>query len=168
MKRKMNDILARNIDSKFDYKCVSLLSDKGDMKQWARNNRRVLRNNATTQELMVAADLEKRHIKFHTQEPIYLAEIDKVIFADFILPKGKILLEIDGNYHSKLNQRTEDLIRDAYLKARGYTVVRFGNDEVGNERYEAIIQCFRKTPENTRKAIRRILRREQREAKYAE
>lgn len=71
-----------------------------------------------------------------------------------------ILLEIDGGYHSTLKQRTEDYARDSCLKELGYVVVRFNNDEIGEERYDGILQCFRKNPENTRRAIRRILKRE--------
>ena len=60
-------------------------------------------------------------IKFRRQVPI-----GKYI-ADFVCVDAKLVVEIDGSQHAELDY---DLERSAELKARGFRVLRFWNDDV--------------------------------------
>jgi very-short-patch-repair endonuclease len=60
-------------------------------------------------------------IKFRRQVPI-----GKYV-ADFVCVDAKLVVEIDGSQHAESNY---DLERSAELKARGFRVLRFWNDDV--------------------------------------
>lgn len=48
--------------------------------------------------------------------------------ADFFCKELKLIIEIDGSAH--IMQEEADKRRDDYLAGRGYTTLRFANDEV--------------------------------------
>ena len=50
--------------------------------------------------------------------------------ADFICIPARLVIEVDGGYHSNPQQRMLDEIRTTYLEERGYRVMRFSNSEV--------------------------------------
>jgi very-short-patch-repair endonuclease len=60
-------------------------------------------------------------IKFRRQVPI-----GKFI-ADFICAEARLIIEIDGTQHA---DSPYDRERDAELKARGFRVLRFWNDDI--------------------------------------
>ncbi|WP_353809452.1 endonuclease domain-containing protein [Mesorhizobium sp.] len=60
-------------------------------------------------------------IKFRRQVPV-----GKFI-ADFVCAEASLIVEIDGSQHADSNYDRE---RDAELKARGFRVLRFWNDDV--------------------------------------
>ncbi|RUU15848.1 endonuclease domain-containing protein [Mesorhizobium sp. M6A.T.Ca.TU.002.02.2.1] len=60
-------------------------------------------------------------IKFRRQVPV-----GKFI-ADFVCAEARLIIEIDGSQHADSNHDRE---RDAELKARGFRVLRFWNDDV--------------------------------------
>jgi very-short-patch-repair endonuclease len=70
-------------------------------------------------EVMVWTELRRRQIGwlFRRQHPIgpYL--------VDFACLKLKLIVEIDGSQHQ--DSVVADQIRDAYLAARGWTILRF-------------------------------------------
>ena len=49
---------------------------------------------------------------------------------DFCSRKAKLIIELDGSQH--LEQREYDKERTEYLQSKGYTVLRFWNNEVMN------------------------------------
>src|SRR5258708_33201889 len=49
-------------------------------------------------------------------------------FADFASHQAKIVIEVDGGQHSG---SASDEVRTRYLEANGYRVLRFWNNEVG-------------------------------------
>jgi very-short-patch-repair endonuclease len=52
-------------------------------------------------------------------------------FADFLCRDAKLVIELDGASHD--HRLAEDETRDAYLRSRGYVVLRFQNaDLIGN------------------------------------
>ncbi|MER9095845.1 endonuclease domain-containing protein [Mesorhizobium sp. M0700] len=76
-------------------------------------------------------------IKFRRQVPV-----GKFI-ADFICAEARLIIEIDGSQHADSNYDRE---RDAELKARGFRVLRFWNDDVLrdlNAVYDTIIAYVR-------------------------
>lgn len=50
-------------------------------------------------------------------------------FADFYLPKYKVIWEIDGGYHKTTAQKKKDEKRTAFLESVGIKVVRIQNEE---------------------------------------
>ena len=50
--------------------------------------------------------------------------------VDFACLKSKLIIEVDGGYHSTPQQQAEDETRTAYLQRRGFQVIRFTNEEV--------------------------------------
>src|ERR1051326_748210 len=54
-------------------------------------------------------------------------------FADFASHKCRVVIEVDGGGHGEARQAAFDKARSAYLKSRGYRVLRFWNNEVLQE-----------------------------------
>ena len=50
--------------------------------------------------------------------------------ADFVCLEKKLVIEIDGGYHSTLEQQAYDEERTRYLQTQGYKVLRFTNEAV--------------------------------------
>ena len=50
--------------------------------------------------------------------------------ADFISLKNKLVIEVDGEYHSTPEQHLLDMERTLYLQHKGYRVIRFTNSQV--------------------------------------
>jgi len=63
-------------------------------------------------------------VKFRRQVPIG----DYIV--DFLDPKTKLIIEVDGEYHNSEEQRENDIIRTNYLNKHGYYVLRFTNNDV--------------------------------------
>ncbi len=53
--------------------------------------------------------------------------------ADFICLAKKLIIEIDGLIHQLPKNKENDEVRTLWLKSKGYTVIRFTNEEVINE-----------------------------------
>ena len=63
-------------------------------------------------------------VKFKRQIPL-----GKYI-ADFISYERKLIIEIDGGQHNDEKQKQKDEERTKWFKMRGYTVLRFWNNDV--------------------------------------
>ena len=50
--------------------------------------------------------------------------------ADFACVEDRLVIEIDGGYHSDEMQKLHDEMRTEWLEEFGYQVIRFSNDEV--------------------------------------
>ena len=61
-------------------------------------------------------------LRFRRQHPVghYI--------ADFCCLQKKLIIELDGEYHTKIEQ--EDKKRDDFFKEHGYRILRFTNDNV--------------------------------------
>jgi very-short-patch-repair endonuclease len=75
-------------------------------------------------------------------------------YADFASHKCRVVIEVDGGGHGETRQAAFDKARSAYLKSRGYRVLRFWNNEVLQEIegvmtliYEAVHQQGPPTPD---------------------
>ena len=85
---------------------------------------RRLRVNQTDAETVLWNRIRNRQIngdKFVRQEPIgrYI--------CDFVCREKLIVIEVDGGQHS---ESVRDQVRDRYLRAQGYRVMRFWNNDV--------------------------------------
>jgi very-short-patch-repair endonuclease len=86
---------------------------------------RALRRDATEVEKMIWQHLRQPPFKehhFRRQATI------GPYFADFASHQAKIVIEVDGGQHSG---STSDERRTRYLEANGYRVLRFWNNDVG-------------------------------------
>jgi very-short-patch-repair endonuclease len=63
-------------------------------------------------------------LKFRRQ-----VQIDGYI-ADFCCRELRLVVEVDGKVHETQAQSAHDANRDAYLKTRGYVILRFPNEDV--------------------------------------
>ena len=87
---------------------------------------RTLRRDQTDVERKLWHCLDNRQIagcKFVRQEPI------GPYFADFACRERKLVVELDGSQHA---DSPRDIVRDAYIAAQGYHVLRFWNGDVNS------------------------------------
>ena len=52
--------------------------------------------------------------------------------ADFACISRRLIVELDGEYHQIPEQKASDDLRAEWLESRGYTVLRFTNNELFN------------------------------------
>jgi very-short-patch-repair endonuclease len=85
---------------------------------------RALRTNMTDAERKLWAGLrgDRLGVRFRRQ-----LVIDRRYIADFCAPHIGLVVEVDGGQHVG---SASDVIRTSYLERRGYTVLRFWNNEV--------------------------------------
>ncbi len=100
-----------------------------DTRVWKRTKpqARRMRQRPTAAETVLWQQLRNRKLrgyKFRRQHPI------GQFIADFCCPERKLVIELDGDVHQQT--RDSDTLRDEYLQARGFRVMRFSNGEVMN------------------------------------
>ena len=126
----------------------------GGMSQWGEiqrqytqqtlQNAQTLRENRTDAEGLLWHYLRDKQLdgyKFRRQQPI------GPYIVDFACMPQKLLIELDGGQHAE--QHTYDQKRDAFLRAKGYTILRFWNNEVFENCFgvlENIYAALRITP----------------------
>jgi very-short-patch-repair endonuclease len=94
---------------------------KADLKH---DRRRDLMDRRTSYERIMQADFKKAGIQCEIQEPLGTR------FADFAFYGPKIVLEIDGGYHTDPKQMAADQERDQELLSLGWKTIRFTNAQV--------------------------------------
>ncbi|MDP7069344.1 MAG: endonuclease domain-containing protein [Candidatus Peribacteraceae bacterium] len=65
-------------------------------------------------------------IKFRRQVPI------GPYIVDFLYIQKKLIIEIDGDSHYEPGAKEKDAIREAYLREKGFNLLRFSNDAALN------------------------------------
>jgi len=88
---------------------------------------RRLRQSQTDAEKVLWSKLRSKQleeVKFRRQQPLGPYIVDFVSFV------RKIVVEVDGGQHDEGGVRRRDEQRAAWLKQRGYQVLRFWNNEV--------------------------------------
>lgn len=98
---------------------------------------RQLRTNATDAEQKLWYHLRAKRflgLKFKRQKPVgrYI--------VDFICLSPKLIVEVDGGQHS--DQLCCDQNRDAWLRAQGFEVLRFWNNQVLSET-QSVLEAMR-------------------------
>jgi very-short-patch-repair endonuclease len=83
-----------------------------------------MRKEPTVAERMLWAALRKLGANYRRQVPIGRYIVD---FAHF---ESKLLIEIDGYFHSLPEAAEKDVARTAWLVSAGYRVIRFNEREV--------------------------------------
>ncbi len=105
---------------------------------------RELRHRATPAERRLWEYLGKGQVgaKFSRQMPV------GTYFADFLCRELKLVVELDGFSHDVQPER--DVLRDADLRAHGYHVLHFTNDDVLDDP-EAVARAIQTTIEKLRR-----------------
>lgn len=91
------------------------------------NTARMLRKNSTIHEKRLWNLLKNRqfhNLRFKRQVPI-----DNYI-VDFVCPKIKLVIEIDGGQHNEFDNIEYDKQRTEFLESKGYIVIRFWNIDI--------------------------------------
>lgn len=110
---------------------------------------RVNRRNATPAEEYLWTALRDRKLdgwKFKRQKVI-----GKFV-ADFYCREAKLIVELDGAIHDARDAQIADALRTEFLKASGYTVIRFRNEEVLNNVLEVLKTIKTNLPSPTNSA----------------
>ena len=108
-------------------------------RQQILHNAKALRSNQTEAEQRLWYHLRAHRfmgLKFKRQKPVgrYI--------VDFVCLEQRLIIEIDGGQHAE--QETYDQQRDAWLRRKGYTVLRFWNNEV-MQQLEGVLEHVRLT-----------------------
>ena len=76
-----------------------------------------------------------KNYKFRRQVPIgnYI--------VDFMCEEKKLIIELDGSQHNIQENIEKDIIRSEYLINKGFRVIRFWNDEIGNS-IDIVLDCI--------------------------
>lgn len=100
------------------------------------NRARRLRREATPAERALWEHLSRSQLgaKFSRQMPV------GPYFADFLCRELKLVIELDGFSHDVAPQR--DSMRDEWMTAQGYTVLRFTNADV-SDNTEGVVTAIR-------------------------
>ena len=102
---------------------------------------RGLRRKSTFVERRLWAALRGKSLeglRFRRQQPI------GPYIADFFCPSAKLVIELDGYFHSDTLRAQRDEIRTTWLNERGYRVLRFDNDVI-LEALDGVLDTIRKT-----------------------
>ena len=94
-----------------------------DKTRTAQNRARTLRKAMTPSELALWNDLRRGRlgVRFRRQEAI------GPYIVDFVCRSRKLIVEADGDHHEG---SVHDRRRDAFLRSKGYRVLRFWNDDI--------------------------------------
>ena len=84
---------------------------------------RELRRNMTPEERLLWSRLRANGLGYAFRKQQALG----FYFADFVCLEKKLVIELDGSQHAGSEY---DATRDAELRARGFTVLRFWNNEI--------------------------------------
>ena len=98
----------------------------------ATGRARALRQNETDAEYCLWTDLRNRRLngyKFSRQIPL------GPYIADFVCREKNLIIELDGSQHEGCQR---DVIRTKWLNANGYSVLRFWNTAVLQERHSVL------------------------------
>ncbi|MGZ5988765.1 MAG: endonuclease domain-containing protein [Rhizomicrobium sp.] len=114
-----------------------------DSENKSRRFAKELRRRMTDAEVILWSRLRRKTLlrhKFRRQHPIgnYI--------ADFACVLGRLVIEVDGATHSSEAEMAHDAERDAFMRERGWRIVRVTNNDV-YERLEDVLEAiFRALP----------------------
>ena len=96
-----------------------------------RSHARDLRKNMTRAERIIWQALRAHRMNgmgFRRQMPL------GPYIVDFVSHAASLIIEIDGGQHFEDAHEARDAIRDAYLRSKGFRVLRFNNHDVMTNR----------------------------------
>lgn len=105
-----------------------------DYTELSKGKARLLRTASTPEEVLLWERVRNSQLgaPFRRQVPL------GPYIVDFLCFKASLVLELDGSVHMSPDARAYDSVRDRYLHARGFTVLRILNCEVRDNMEEVI------------------------------
>lgn len=94
----------------------------GLLKGYVKHNR----ENPTEAEQVLWKHLQKSQLG----QPFRRQHIIGDFIVDFVCLPARLIIEVDGGYHQLPDQQISDEERANWLRSRGYSVLRFKNEEV--------------------------------------
>ena len=94
----------------------------GLLREFARKNRK----NATLAEQVLWEELREKELGVRFLRQHIIGDY----IADFVALEVRLIIEIDGSYHSEPQQEEDDERRTRKLKTMGFDVIRFTNEDV--------------------------------------
>jgi very-short-patch-repair endonuclease len=95
-------------------------------KPWKRRAAAKMSRNKTASEKLLWAKLKDKQLGVN----IYAQKVTLGYIVDFWCPKAALVIEVDGSSHRK--RKGWDKRRDAVMRRKGISVMRFTNEEVKN------------------------------------
>ena len=92
------------------------------LKDFAKTNRKEM----TESERVLWEELRKLNCGYHFRRQHPIGDY----IADFACLKKKLVIEVDGGYHNEPQQQQNDQWRTEFMESKGYTVIRFKNEEI--------------------------------------
>ncbi len=86
------------------------------------------KDNPTEEENILWQYLRANKTGYHIRRQHVIDEF----ITDFVCLKKKLVIEVDGGYHTLKEQQDYDSMRTSFLEEMGFKVVRFTNEEVRN------------------------------------
>ncbi len=121
----MKKLLSKTLFEKIE---VAKLSETdGDKKTRLYRLARKLRRDSTYAEQKIWWHLKNKQLdgaRFRRQRVV------GCYIVDFICIRKKLVIEVDGGQHNVKEGKEKDGVRDQWLASKGYTVLRFWNNEV--------------------------------------
>lgn len=128
--RLLDEYNAKNYYSDIEY--IGKLAIPEYRKDWIEMTMYELRDKANIYERNLGELLVKKGIKFIHQAP-FVFYGKKIYFADFYLPEYRMIVEVDGMYHSGDKQFTYDKERDENFRSIKIKTLRLANAETKDE-----------------------------------
>lgn len=94
----------------------------GLLKAYARENRK----NMTLAESILWSQIKSKSLGVTFLRQYIMGDY----ITDFACLEPKLVIEVDGGYHSEPRQMEDDAIRQEWLERQGSRVLRFTNEEV--------------------------------------
>lgn len=92
------------------------------LKEFAKENRK----HQTDAERILWAELRRNQLGYTFKRQHIIGSY----IADFVCLDHKLVVEVDGGYHSQPEQMFLDEMRTNWLEQVGYKVIRFKNEEI--------------------------------------
>jgi len=97
-------------------------------KTYLKQNRRDLRKRMTQSETLLWSCLRSKQSGFKFRRQYSIGNY----IVDFCCPRLKLVIELDGLTHNYESVHNKDIIKDQFLKDRGFMVLRFSDSDILN------------------------------------
>ena len=104
-----------------------------------KENARMMRRNPTEAEHVLWKYIRNNQLGYRFRRQQILDDY----IVDFVCLEKKLIIEVDGKYHSDGEQREFDAMRQNKLQSEGYRMIRFTNEEVTTN-IEQTVECIKK------------------------
>lgn len=113
---------------KEDYKIIGRFCNLSfSKKDWIETTRYKLQASANKYERLIGEYLINEKIIFVHQAHFMFD--DKIYFSDFFIPRMRLIIEVDGDYHNSISQSESDEERDYLFSSLGIKTISVNNNE---------------------------------------